>query len=99
VAREPFVWEVHVRREVLEDEVARLREVPYTVWREAIGVPRVKSITGRDDREYALTVTAEFDRGDTQNIRVTVTLGGSGLRHPPLQQAFAISPDDLFLEA
>ena len=94
VARQPFVWEVHVRREMVEDELARLREVPYGIWREAVGVPRVKTVTGRDGKQYTLTVSADWVRRGTEDIRVVVTLGGHGLRRAPFQQAFVVTPDN-----
>jgi hypothetical protein len=77
---------------MVEDEVAHLREIPYAVWREAVGIRRVKTLTGRDNKEYTATVTVEFERG-TPDIRVTVTVGGPGLRRAPLQQAFVVSAD------
>ena len=94
MAREPFVWEVHVRREMVEDEVAQLRDVPYAVWRDVIGVPQEKTITGRDQKDYTITVTAEFVGRGTGDIRVTVVLDGPGLRRSPVQQAFVITPDN-----
>ena len=50
--RNPFVWEVQVRREVLEQEVARLRELPYSLWHDTIGRQVCKSARGRDNRTY-----------------------------------------------
>lgn len=97
VGREPFVWEVHVRREMIEDEVARLREVSHAVWREAIGVPRVKKITGRDSREYTVTVVAEWVQRGSDHIRVTASLASPGLRRSVLRQAFVITPDNQFV--
>src|SRR5687768_1296 len=35
--RDPFAWEVQVRREVLDEELARLRELPYSLWRGMLG--------------------------------------------------------------
>ena len=94
MARSPFVWEVHVRRELVEDEIARLREVPYAVWRDAIGVTREKTVTGRDSREYILSVAANWARRGAEDIRVTITLSGSAqIRRALLQQEFFVAPD------
>lgn len=80
---------------MVDDEVARLREVPYAIWREAIGSVREKTTTGRDSRDYLLTVTADWARRGAEDIRVTVTLSGTGahLRRELLHQDFLISPD------
>jgi hypothetical protein len=93
VTQEPFVWEVHVRRELVEDEVAKLRALPYSVWREAIGTTRTKTVVGRDSRDYTATVRADFVEGSGGDIRVTLTLEGPGLRRAPLQDAFVVAPD------
>ncbi len=95
MSRSPFVWEVHVRRELVEDEIARLREVPYTIWREAIGVCREKTVTGRDSREYLVTITAEWIRQGAEEIRVMVTLSSTSahMRRSLLQEDFVIGPN------
>ncbi|HSL20683.1 MAG TPA: hypothetical protein VK886_04045 [Vicinamibacterales bacterium] len=96
MTRQPFVWEVHVRREMVEDELARLRELPYGIWRETMGVPRVKTVTGRDSREYTMTVTSDWVRGGSDDIRVTVTLAPARRRRTLLEQSFVITPDNRF---
>lgn len=82
---------------MIEDEIARLREVSHAVWREAIGVPRAKKIMGRDSREYTVTVFAEWVRRGSEDIRVTASLSGPGLRRSALQEAFVITPDNQFV--
>jgi hypothetical protein len=91
MARQPFVWEVHVRREMVQDELERLRQVPYAVWQQMIGMPQVKTITGRDERTYTMTVTATWASGNHDDIRVTATLAGSGLRRAPVRESFVVS--------
>jgi hypothetical protein len=91
--RNPFVWEVQVRREVLEDEVAKLRELPYTVWREMLSRTMTKSATGRDNRPYTLRITA---RPESHDIRVTIVLESPGLRRKTMRQSFVITPDNRF---
>ena len=97
MARQPFVWEVHVRREMVEDEVARLRELPYVIWREAIGMPRIKTVTGRDSREYTMTVSSDWVRRGSQDIRVTVALAEAGRRRTLVEHGFVITPDNQFI--
>jgi hypothetical protein len=96
MARQPFVWEVHVPREMVEDELERLRQIPYSVWRDAIGLPRTKDITGRDDRIYTLTVLADWASGSQDDIRVTLSLSGPGRRRGAVRQTFVISPPRTF---
>src|SRR5690349_14154840 len=55
--RGSFASQILVRREVLEDEIARLRELPYSLWRDVIGQEVVKIARGRDERAYRLRVT------------------------------------------
>jgi hypothetical protein len=96
MSRDPFVWQVQVRREVLDDEIARLHELPYSVWRDVRSKAITKTVKGRDERLYRLIVTAEFV-GDTEDIRVTVSLSKTGLlRRGIIRQDFVITPDNEF---
>lgn len=96
MSRNPFVWEVQVRREVLDDEIARLHELPYSVWVELRKRPITKTVKGRDNRSYRLTVTADFV-GETENIRVKVSLARTGLLTRRLiRQDFVITPANEF---
>ncbi len=97
MSRNPFAWEVQVRREVLDDEMARLQELPYAVWREVIKKPISKSVKARDHRPYRLEVTADFVHRDSEDIQVTLSLAGAGLLHRALlRQTFVITPDNTF---
>jgi len=95
--RAPFVWEVQVRREVLEDEIAKLRELPYSLWREVIASPLRRSVSGRDDKPYRLKVTATWAEHGSESIRVTVTLQSSALHRTLIEESFVISADNRFL--
>ena len=96
MARNPFVWEIQVRREALDDEMMRLREVPYSLWREVISAPVRKNVVARDNKSYELRVSAEFVRG-TADIRVTMSLARPRLfRRKLMRQTFVIAPDNSF---
>jgi hypothetical protein len=96
VSRNPFVWKVQVRREVLDDEIARLHELPYSVWHDVRKKPITKVVKGRDNRAYRLTVSADFV-GESDNIRVTVSLSKQGLlRRGLIRQHFVITPENDF---
>ena len=98
MARTPFVWETQIRREVLEDELAKLRELPYSLWREVIAAPLQRTETGRDDRPYRLTVTAQWAERGSELIRVTVRLQSPALRRTLAEDSFTITPENRFVE-
>jgi hypothetical protein len=97
VARQPFVWQVQVRREMVEDEIAHLRELPYGLWQETIGSPMTKVITGRDQKNYTVRVSAKWDAPGSDDIRVTVTLLGGALKRRLHEDSFVITSSNQFL--
>lgn len=93
--RNSFVWEVQVRREVLDDEVAQLREIPYSLWRQVVGAPSSKIVTARDNEKYRVRVSAEYV--GAEDIRVTLSLARAGrLGRRLMRQTFIITPDNTF---
>ena len=97
--RNPFVWQVQIRREVLDDEVSQLRELPYSLWRDMLEREMVKSAIGRDSRTYRVRVSAAWAAAGSENIRVTVSLESSGaLRRGVVRQRFVITPDNQLLD-
>ena len=97
MTRNPFAWEIQVRREVLDDEMERLRELPYSLWRQVMKAPISKVVTARDDKPYLLKVSAAFVAKDSEDIRVTLSLGRRALlRKGTLRQEFIITPDNNF---
>ena len=89
---DPFPWEVLVQREVLEAEIAELRNLPPSLWRSVVDNPMAKTAAGRDGKNYRVAVNAEAT--ETRGIRVTVTVRAArwGARHP-LSRAFSVLPD------
>jgi hypothetical protein len=96
--RGPFVWEVQVRREILEEEIARLRELPYSLWRDVVGRQVCKNTRGRDDRTYRIRVSPDWSQPGFDDIRVNVALETTGLHRRLLRQSFVITPDNQFRE-
>ena len=96
--RSPFVWEVQVRREVLEDEITQLQELPYSVWRELIGRSVTKSVNGRDTRTYRIRTSAVWAIPGSEDIRVIVTLETPNLHRRLMRQSFVITPDNRLTE-
>src|SRR5687768_396414 len=72
--RNPFVWEIQVRREVLDEEMARLRGIPCGLWRDILEKPISKVVNRRDDKPYLVRVTAELSHDSSGDIHVTMTL-------------------------
>jgi hypothetical protein len=97
MARNPFVWEVQVRREVLDDEMARLREVPYSLWHDVLKKPISKIVKARDEKPYLLRVTAELAADGSEDIRVTMSLARAGvIRLGLMRQTFTITRENTF---
>ena len=95
--RNPFVWEIQVRREVLDDEMSRLREVPHSLWRDVMRVPISKIAKGRDNKPYLVRVTAEYLPDGSEDIRVTLSLTSSSiLRRALMRQTFIITKENTF---
>lgn len=95
--RQSIVWEVRVRRELLEEAIAQLRDLPYSVWRDVIDRPMAKRVVGRDGTVYRVRTTAALAGGD--NIRVTVSLETGGWRRRPvLSESFVITPANQVIE-
>ena len=96
--RTPFVWEVRVRREVLEDEIARLRELPDSLRHDVVGRQVFRNARGRDERTYRIRVTPVWAQPGSDDIRVIVALERPSLHRRLMRQSFVITPDNRFLE-
>jgi hypothetical protein len=96
MARQPFVWEIHIRRELLDDELSRLRDLPYSLWRDIVGKPQTKKLVGRDGHTYTLTLEANWSGSGSEDIEVAVTLRGPGWRRATLSERFVITPQNQF---
>jgi hypothetical protein len=97
MTRNPFVWEIQVRRDVLDDEMARLREIPYTLWKDILKKPISKIVTGRDNNPYVLRVTADLSPDGSGDIRVSMSLARDRLlRRGLMRQTFTITPENTF---
>ena len=97
MSRNPFVWEIQVRREVLDDEMARLREVPYSLWKDVLRRPISKVVNGRDDKPYLVRVTADLTPDGSDDIQVTMSLARDGvIRRGLMRQTFTITRENTF---
>jgi len=97
MSQNPFVWEIQVRREVLDDEMARLREVPYGLWKDVLHRPISKIVKARDNKAYLLRVTADLAVDGSEDIHVTMSLGrASIIRRFLMRQTFTITRVNTF---
>jgi hypothetical protein len=97
MSRTPFVWEIQVRREVLDDEMARLREVPYSLWKDVLRRPISKVVEGRDNKPYLVRVTADLAADGSEDIHVTMSLARDGvIRRGLMRQIFTITRENRF---
>lgn len=96
--RSPFVWEIQVRRELLEDEIVKLQELPHVIWRDMIGRAMVKTAKARDGRTYRIRTTARWATPGTEDIRIVTALETTGLHRRLMRQSFVIRPDNTFAE-
>jgi hypothetical protein len=97
MSRNPFVWEVQVRREVLDDEMARLREVPYSLWKDVLKTPVSKTVKARDKKPYTLRVSAELSPDGSEDILITMSLARASLiRRGLIRQTFTITRENAF---
>ena len=95
MSRNPFVWEIQVRREVLDAEMACLQEVPYSLWRDVMRAPISKVVKGRDNKPYLVRVTADYAPDGSEDIRVTLSLArASILRRGRMRQTFIVTKEN-----
>ncbi len=97
MARRPSGWKVRVGTGVpdtiVEEEIAQLRDLPYSVWREIIDAPRTKTRT-QGGKAYAVRLEATWAAPDSEDIRVTVAARTAGWSfHPALRKSFVITTD------
>ncbi len=94
--RNAFVWQVQTRREILDDELLKLRELPYSLWREILSRSLLKPARARDRHSYWIRVKAAWDREGSQDLRVNVTLETRALHRRLMRESFVITPDNRF---
>ena len=93
--RSPPVWEVQVRRELLEGQLKELRELPYAVWRDVVGRSMWKHALGRNDRRYRVRIIPSWAHEGSADVRVTVALETLGLHRRLMRQSFIITPENV----
>ncbi|MEO8078567.1 MAG: hypothetical protein ABI818_19735 [Acidobacteriota bacterium] len=96
--RSPFVWDVQIRRQLLDDELTSLRELSYGLWRDVVGRQMWKTTPGRDNRNYRIRIAASWMKDGSDDIRVVVDLQKGAFHRRLLRQSFTITPENRFRE-
>ena len=90
--RTPLLWEVQVRRELLEAELAELRGLPYSVWRDVVGHSMWKHALGRDERTYRVRIIPSWVKGSAavgKCVTLTCVLTSVAVLARPKSTSFA----------
>jgi IS5 family transposase len=92
------MWQAQVRRQLVEEELTKLREVPHSMWREVIGRPMRKTARARDNRAYRVRTVVDWAEPGSSNIRVTIVLETASFGRRLQSQSFVLTPENRFLE-
>jgi hypothetical protein len=98
MSRSPSTWQAQVRRELIQEGLERLREVPHSLWRDVVGCPMQKTAKARDNRDYRIHTTVDWADSAHENIRVTVALETGSLGRRRYSQSFVLTPQNQFRE-
>jgi len=90
---------VEAHSELLQAELAQLRGLPYSIWRDVVGRAIRKDALGRDERHYRLSVTPSWTLDGSRDVRVTVSLETRSLHRPLMCRSFVITPDNQLRES
>ena len=87
-----------VARYLIDAELYRLRQFPYSELVKLIGTFQSKEITGEDGKKYQLEIEAVWDGKKGQDIRIIVAADDGGWRaFKPLTADFIKRPDGSFV--
>ena len=83
---------------LIDAELRRLLELPYSEISNLVGAPEMKQVVGDDGISYQLEIEAIWDINGDEDIRVIVSVDDGGWRQlKPLTQDFVIRPDGSYV--
>ncbi len=83
---------------LIDAELGRLRQLPYSKIVSLIGKPETKEVVGEDGKSYQLEIETCWDGTKGKDVRVTVAADDGGWRAVhPLTKDFVIRPDGSFV--
>jgi hypothetical protein len=84
---------------LIDTELRRLLELPYSELVKLIGSPEFKQALGDDGVTYQLEIEAIWDITEGEDVRVIVSVDDGGWRAlKPLTQDFVMHPDGSFVD-
>jgi hypothetical protein len=84
---------------LIDAELRRLLELPYSEIANLVGAPEMKQVVGDDGNSYQLEVEAIWDINGDEDIRVIVSVDDGGWRAlKPLTQDFVMRPDGSYVD-
>jgi hypothetical protein len=83
---------------LIDAELRRLRQWPYSELAKLIGTPETKQVVGEDGTSYQLEIEAIWDITKAEDVRVIVSADDGGWRaFKPLTDDFIMRPDGSFV--
>jgi hypothetical protein len=84
---------------LIDAELRRLFELPYSEFINRIGAPETKQVIGEDGNSYQVEIEAIWDISRDEDVRVIVSVDDGGWRAlKPLTQDFVMRPDGSFVD-
>ena len=84
---------------LIDAELRRLLELPYSELIKLVGAREVKEVFGEDGTSYQVQVKAIWETTRNKDVRVIVSVDDGGWRAlRPLTQNFVMRPDGSFVE-
>ena len=84
---------------LIDAELRRLLELPYSEISNLVGAPEMKQVVGEDGISYQLEVEAIWDINGVDDIRVIVSVDDGGWRAlKPLTQDFVMRADGSYVD-
>ena len=84
---------------LIDTELRRLLELPYSELTKLVGAPELKQVVGEDGSSYQLEIEAFWDMDVGKDVRVIVSVDDGGWRaFKPLAQGFVMRPDGSFVD-
>ena len=84
---------------LIDAELRRLFELPYSELINRIGIPETKQVIGEDGHSYQLEIEAIWDISSDEDVRVIVSVDDGGWRAlKPLTEDFVMRPDGSYVD-
>ena len=84
---------------LIDAELRRLLELPYSELIKLIGTPKTMLVVGEEGNSYQVEIEAIWDVARAENVRVIVSVDDGGWRAlKPLTQGFVMRPDGSFVD-